>query len=180
MKELGLRVKNQRLRRGFTLQDVASEAGCSKSLLSKIENGKVTPAISTLMRIASTLEVTITELLDESPVQYKAVFFQNNVLRELLVPTERGYSYAPIATRFFSKKLQPFYYEVRRKDFVEKVMSHVGEEFIYILEGEADWKIGDQVFRVRAGEGLYFLSTEPHRILPQSEVVRYFDIFSSE
>ncbi len=180
MKELGMRVKLQRLRKGLTLQDVAAEAGYSKSLISKIENGKVTPAISTLLKIATVLETTITELLDESPVQHKVVYFQNELLTDHLVPTERGYSYTPVASRFFSKRMQPFYYEVQKKDFVEKKMSHDGEEFIFILEGVADWKIGETIYKVKAGEGIYFLSSEPHVIIPQTEVVKYFDIFSHE
>ena len=180
MKELGIRVKQQRLRKGFTLQAVATEAGFSKSLISKIENGKVTPAISTLLKIATVLETTITELLDESPMQNKVVFFQSEQLKEHLVPTERGYSFSPVASRFFSHHLQPFYYEVVKKGFIEKKMTHEGEEFIYIIEGVADWKIGDSIYQVKAGEGLYFLSTEPHVIIPQTEIVRYLDIFSNE
>ena len=180
MKELGIRIKRARLNQGYTLQETADLAGFSKSLLSKIENGKVTPPISTLYKIATVLEKTVTELLEEPSNQQDVVTFELEKLKNLLVPTERGYSYVPIAANFYSKKLQPFYYEVRRDEFIEKVLQHDGEEFVYILEGEAKCSIGTSTYTVNSGEGLYFKSTSPHKITPVTEIIKYFNIFAYE
>ncbi len=180
MKELGIRIKRARSNKGYTLQETADLAGFSKSLLSKIENGKVTPPISTLYKIATVLESTVTELLEEPSNKQDIVTFELDKLKNMLVPTERGYSYVPIAANFYSKKLQPFYYEVRREEFIEKVLQHDGEEFIYILEGEAQCSIGTSTYIVKSGEGLYFKSSIPHKITPVTEIIKYFNIFAYE
>ena len=180
MKELGIRIKKARMKQGFTLQETADMAGYSKSLISKIENGKVTPPISTLYKIATVLHSTVTELLEEPSNKQDVITFQVENLKNILIPTERGYSYVPIATNFYSKKLQPFYYEVKRDEFIEKILQHEGEELIYILDGEAKCSIGNNTFLVKAGEGIYFKSSEPHKITPITDVIRYFDIFAYE
>jgi quercetin dioxygenase-like cupin family protein len=41
---------------------------------------------------------------------------------------------------------------------------HEGEEFIYILDGVAVLKIGEDVFDLNPGDSVYYLSTTPHLI----------------
>ncbi len=45
------------------LRDLADEAGCSESLLSRIENGLVVPSLSTLHRISKALGVNVAVLV---------------------------------------------------------------------------------------------------------------------
>jgi len=41
---------------------------------------------------------------------------------------------------------------------------HEGEEFIYVLEGDAIMKIGKDEFELEPGDSVYYLSTTPHMI----------------
>ena len=41
---------------------------------------------------------------------------------------------------------------------------HDGEEFIYVLDGNAVVKIGDDKFDLEPGDSVYYLSTTPHYI----------------
>jgi transcriptional regulator with XRE-family HTH domain len=62
-------VREQRYVSGATLAEVASAAGLSKAILSRIENGHGNPSIETLFRIARALELPLSALLaeDQSP-----------------------------------------------------------------------------------------------------------------
>jgi quercetin dioxygenase-like cupin family protein len=46
----------------------------------------------------------------------------------------------------------------------EEMSVHEGEEFIYILDGVAVLKIGEDVFDLNPGDSVYYLSTTPHLI----------------
>ena len=46
----------------------------------------------------------------------------------------------------------------------EITSKHGGEEFIYILEGTAIMKIGDDRFDLEPGDSVYYMSTTPHMI----------------
>ena len=58
--ELGKRVRELRNRRGLTIRELASKSGISINTLSLIENGKTSPSVSTLRRIASAFNYAIT------------------------------------------------------------------------------------------------------------------------
>jgi transcriptional regulator with XRE-family HTH domain len=67
--DIGKRIRSVRLQRAMSLQDLASRTNLSKSLLSKIENGKVSSPVSTLFVIAKALNTKVTyffSALDEN------------------------------------------------------------------------------------------------------------------
>lgn len=63
LKGIGLRIKQERERRGVSSETLAYESGISKSNLSEIERGLRDVRISTLGKIAEGLEIPISKLL---------------------------------------------------------------------------------------------------------------------
>ena len=62
---LGVKLRHARLVAGYTLLQLASKAGCSESLISKIERGLATPSFTTLHRLAVALDTNIGALTSE-------------------------------------------------------------------------------------------------------------------
>jgi transcriptional regulator with XRE-family HTH domain len=59
-----MRIRDIRQRKGLTLQVLAKKAGgMSYTFLSKIENGKADPSLSTLKRLAKALKVKVAKLV---------------------------------------------------------------------------------------------------------------------
>lgn len=65
---LGERVRQERLRLGWSLDDLAAAAGVSRSMLSAVERGAKAPTILVLHRIATGLGTNVTRLLGEERV----------------------------------------------------------------------------------------------------------------
>jgi len=61
---MGLRIKDVLKEKGKTAVWLASEIGIAQPSMSNIVNGKTNPSLETLDKIASSLEVHITELFD--------------------------------------------------------------------------------------------------------------------
>src|SRR3569623_1808950 len=61
--DIGSTIRQSRIAKGMRLDDLASRSGFTKGFLSKIENGRASPPIATLMRIADSLRVDVAELL---------------------------------------------------------------------------------------------------------------------
>ena len=59
MDNLGSRLKNVRVKAGWTLRELARQAGVSPSFVSQIENGKSQPSVATLYEFAQLLNVSI-------------------------------------------------------------------------------------------------------------------------
>jgi transcriptional regulator with XRE-family HTH domain len=70
MAALGQRVRGERRRRGFTLEELAAASGVSRSMLSEVERGARVPTVLVLDRIATGLGTSIARLLrDELPAR---------------------------------------------------------------------------------------------------------------
>jgi transcriptional regulator with XRE-family HTH domain len=62
---IGDRLKNLRIRRALTQQELADRAGVSSNALNRIELNKAEPHMSTLRKLAEALDVDPTELVEE-------------------------------------------------------------------------------------------------------------------
>src|SRR6188508_1599671 len=73
---IGTRLRHARLMRGSRLRDVADAAGCSESLVSKIENNKIEPSLQGLHKLCSVLKIVLDELFtrqeEDAPVVTRA------------------------------------------------------------------------------------------------------------
>ncbi len=67
-KKIAIKIKFERMKKGFSQEELAYEAGISKTSIWKIETGKVSPTVETLAKIANALEIDFTTLTDISKV----------------------------------------------------------------------------------------------------------------
>lgn len=175
-KRIGSSIRKIRLSQRRTQEDVASRAGFTKSLLSKIESGKVTPPVATLIGIASALGTTLSALIEE-PDHRGVVTGTASEVKQGLSLTEQGYWIYPFASKRQGKKMQPMFMVAYRGEVKEHHFKHEGEEFIYLLEGSMWVEVGQERHRLGAGGSIYFESHEPHQIIPITKIVKYLNIF---
>jgi len=173
---VGARIRRLRVQRGQTQEDVARVCGFTKSLLSKIETGDTQPPMATLVKIAEALGTSLSALLEHDPAA-GPVFTAMTAATQSLARTEKGYSAYPFAASLGAKKMQPFLFEVRKGKVKPHALSHTGEEFLFVIEGEILFRVGHVEYRMRAGDSLYFDATHEHGVTAVSEVARYLDIF---
>ena len=65
LEEIGIVLKKYRKTCGYNLRELAKKTNLSTSYLSQIENGKVSPSLSSLVKIADALGTTIQGLFEE-------------------------------------------------------------------------------------------------------------------
>lgn len=66
--------------------------------------------------------------------------------------------------------MEPFLINVEfDKTSDQQSSSHEGEEFIYVLEGEAIFKYGTDVYTLKKGDSIYFDSIVHHLLTTNSE-----------
>ena len=172
---IGAKIKALRLARKKTLQEVADETGFSPALISQIENNNVSPPIATLSKIAKVLGVRVGYFFrDEGPeASYEVLRREERpVVTRVISKTggKHGYTYQALTYRKRDKIMEPFLLYVdpgMRED--ETQYSHEGEEFLMILEGEAELLIEDERIVLREGDCVYFESNLRHRLLAHGE-----------
>jgi transcriptional regulator with XRE-family HTH domain len=175
---IGVHIRKLRKLQHQTLQNVADRCGFTKSLLSKIEGGKVVPPMSTLVKIACALNTNIASLMADGEA-IDCVFIPSGHNGIEPTPTVSGYRILPLAVEFKQKKMQPFLFTVRPEELQDKPHSHTGEEFIYVLEGVMEFRVGTRDYTLGPGDSIFFNSVNEHFILNvRSDQVKYLDIFN--
>jgi quercetin dioxygenase-like cupin family protein len=93
-----------------------------------------------------------------------------------LVATRTGYSFHAFAGGRAAKRMQPYLFVARKGEVRPDLLTHAGEEFVYVLEGRMEYRVGDTRYELGAGDSLYFDSAEPHGLAPLTALVRYLGV----
>ncbi len=162
-KDLGKRIRSMRLQRAITLQQLASQANLSKSLLSKIENGKVSSPVSTLFTIARALNTKITYFFNDQDENLPIILVRKNERRQFhRINARFGYTYEALGYKRKEKLMEPFILYMDKKSAKNVSFSHPGEEILFILDGTWEFKHGDQTLVLKRGDCIYFDASVPH------------------
>ncbi len=172
--QIGNKVRKLRQQKRMTLQALADATGLSKPLLSQIENEQVIPPLATLLRIAKAFRVGLHTFFEEEGTS-KCIFVPAGEGRQILrqsLPSGKThpYIYHSLASGKKNRNLEPYIIEFENREFNDDIMvTHEGEEFFYLLEGELDFHYGEQTFRMRTGDSIYYDSNEPHAFVAVSQ-----------
>ncbi|HWL09433.1 MAG TPA: XRE family transcriptional regulator [Planctomicrobium sp.] len=164
--ELAQRIRNLRLDKRMTLEQVASRTGLTRSWLSKVENFRVTPSLSALGEIAAALNVSIAHLvegLDEKPEMVL-------IRKEDRKPVERDKDrsrilYESLAYKRVDRAMDPFLLTIPAEDSSREPMSHEGEEFLMVISGNVDMRFGNETYQLNAGDCMYFDGRTRHCLI---------------
>jgi transcriptional regulator with XRE-family HTH domain len=170
---LGEHVRAQRVRKGLTGSELARRAGVSRSLVSQVERGGLSPSIEVLRRIALALELQVGALFDGTEgtlgVPANGVPGGQRMARVVRRHDRKvlGLPAAHVRYELLSPDLQGQLEFVRMEVDPGQVMptvgwSHTGEESILIVEGAAHFQYGDERFTLEEGDTITFDSSVPH------------------
>ncbi|HLR67638.1 helix-turn-helix domain-containing protein [Virgibacillus alimentarius] len=160
-------MKQVRLRKKKTQQQVADQCGISKSLLSKIENGQTSSAVATLSKISDALDIQLSWVLDDNPETDIMILPQSK--RQISLGNENmGYTYELLANRSKFSSIEPTIVHVTPKDtnLRHDPYTHSQDEFIYILEGSIYLHYDGQKHYMETGDTAYFKGTNTHLFIP--------------
>ena len=169
--DLGLRVRELRKARNWTLEQAASKAGLARSTLSKIENGQMSPTYDALKKLAIGLEISIPQLFTP-PL--------NNQINGRLTHTKAGegqshvtvtYEHELLANNLSKKQMLPYRAMVRARsmDEFEGWVRHDGEEFLYVLTGVIRlYTEFYEPIELRRGDSAYYDASMGHNVVTLS------------
>jgi len=163
---LGNTIHQLRVQHGLTLAEVSQRAGISRGMLSKIENGLSSTSLETLEQLANALGVTLSRLFQGYNLPTSAVQFvkKGQGMEVVRRGTRSGHTYHLLAYDQGPQKLfEPFLISLEDPGEEFPSFEHPGTEFIYMLEGEVEYRVGDEVFVLQPGDSLTFRGEIPHR-----------------
>ena len=161
----GGKIKEVRESQGMTLKELAQNMDVSPSLLSQIENNKVSPSIDTLLNLTDILDIDPEYLFRDFRKKRKVQIVHKDerdnltlgkVRYELLTPPLEGDEYA---VETLVLKIAP------GGEKGSDQFGHPGKEMGIILEGQANLLYGTDEYKLVKGDSLSFSSSVPHRLV---------------
>ncbi len=158
----GARLREFRLQRGWTLEEVAARGGLSKGFLSRLESGDRQASIAAVLTLSRVFDVSVASLFESPPVAQPCVIVRASDQVEKMT---NGLKYAPLsgAGRFFN--LQPLRITVSPSRRGDEQYHHDGEEWIYVLSGKLTLLLEEKMYDLGPGDAVHFESRLPHRLI---------------
>lgn len=166
--DIGLKLKELRVQKGLTQEELADRSELSKGFISQLERNLTSPSIATLTDILQCLGTTLGEFFYESPEEQivfgKADYFEKydpELKNEIkwIIPNAQKNVMEPILLTL----------EAGGETYPDN--PHEGEEFGYVLHGSVIIHIGKQVFRAKKGESFYFAPDKKHYLSSKAGAV---------
>lgn len=163
--ELGRVARRIRDSQGLTLADVATRAGISAAMLSRLETGRTSPSLETIVSLAGALGVRPSHLLQEIGAEDESaqVVHAGQGLEVVRRGTKRGHTYHLLAAQRGPRKVfEPFLVTLTDKSEVFPGFEHPGTEFIHLLSGEIVYRLGRRSYHLHPGDSLTFRGDVAH------------------
>ncbi len=163
---IGHEVRAFRKQLGITVSDLASATGISLGMLSKIENGNISPSLTTLQALSRALGVPLTAFFRRFEEVRNAVFVKAGEGVELeRRGTRAGHQYnllGHIDNNSSGVTVEPYLITLTTDSDVFPTFQHDGMEFLYMLEGEVIYRHADSRYHMRPGDSFFFDADAPH------------------
>lgn len=162
---LGSTIRELRRSHGLTIADISERAGISRGMLSKIETGQTATSLDTLTRLSRALGVSLSALfrnfdVADSGAQLVRKGESMEVARR---GTRSGHTYHLLAYDQGPNKLfEPFLITIEQESETFPIFEHPGTEFIYMLEGQIQYRHGKNLYDLKPGDALTFNGEIPH------------------
>lgn len=161
--EIASRIVELREISDITAEEMAAKLNVPLDKYLSYENAEVDFPVSVLYEICSLLKVDLTEILTGvSPKLEKVSLVRKG--QGISVDRYKGYDFESIAYKFVGRKIEPMIVTVGEgtEKNVPAMVSHNGQEFNYVLEGQITVYVGKNKYELNEGDCLYFDPTEEH------------------
>ncbi len=167
--EIGSKIKNLRVLKGLTQEELANRAELSKGFISQVERDLTSPSIATLIDILQCLGTNISDFFNDNGDDDQIVFGKNDYFEKTDVELNNKIQW--IIPNAQKNMMEPILLTLEAGGSTYPDNPHEGEEFGYVLQGSVSLHIGSKTWRVKKGESFYFTPNKSHYITSKSGAV---------
>ncbi len=158
----GVRLRELRLERGWTLQQLAEQSGLSKTFLSRLESGSRQASIAAVLTLARVFGVSLASMFEGPVATEPCVIVRAS---ETVSKSANGLTYRALSNAERFSNLQPIHVTVSPTRKGNEHFNHDGEEWIYLLSGRLTLSLAGKTYDLKPGDAAHFDSRLPHRLI---------------
>lgn len=159
--EIANRIREIREVCGYTQKQLALELGVSYEIYKQYEEKGDDIPISILYEIANKFGIDFNELVTGDVARLDTYHVVKRGYGKS-VDRYTGYNFEDLAYRFGHKIMQPLLVTLDPSDEAPELVTHAGQEFNMVLEGELELYFEDKIIKLSPGDSVYFDPTHLH------------------
>ena len=157
--DIGNKLKELRVLKGLTQEELADRSELSKGFISQLERNLTSPSITPLMDILQCLGTSIGEFFNEAPDEQIVFGKQDYFVKE---DTEYKNEIKWIIPNAQKNTIEPIYLTLQAGGSTCPDTPHEGEEFGYVLQGAVSIHLGNKTYKAKKGESFYYTADKTH------------------
>jgi len=165
---VGERVRRVREKKGLSLEDIFRRTDIDVSLLAQIEEGTVAPPLGTVIKLAKALEMKMGYFISGEEDRAFTIVRRNDRKMVSRYDSKKGkqygYEYESLAPYKKDRHMEPFLVTLEPADTEAERSSHDGQEFIFVLQGNMEVRLEEEIHILEPGDAIYYDSTVPHLV----------------
>ena len=166
--DIGNKIKEIRMAKGLTQEELADRSELSKGFISQLEHNQTSPSISTLEDILTCLGTSLADFFSEEKEEQIVYTYDDYFEKEDPDLKNRIEWIIPTAQK---NMMEPVRLTLAPGGSTDSDVPHEGEEFGYVLKGKITLHIGNRAYVVKKGESFYYSSEKPHYITSKGGAV---------
>ena len=155
--DIGSKLKELRQLKELTLEELASRSELTKGFLSQVERNLTSPSISTLEDILEALGTSLSQFFAEQ--KEEQVVFHTE---DFFVDEKEDHCVEWIVPNAQKNEMEPILLTLPQFGKSQKMNTHNGQEFGYVLQGEVILNLGKKAYVVKEKETFYLDGTQCH------------------
>lgn len=160
--EIGQRIKNLRIQKGLTQEELGERTDLTKGYISQLERDLSSPSLETFFSIVEVLGSTPQDFFNERQSEQTVVYKENE--RTLFIDEEKKYQVEWLVATSNEKNMEPIFLKLEEKGEFKEFAPSLSDTFAYVMEGEVCVEIGLRRYYAKAGEAIYYRASESHQI----------------
>lgn len=167
-KDIGERIRRMREAQALTREQVSRMAGVSPERLAAFEEGGAVPSIGMVIKLSRVLGSRMEGLIlgrEEAEMNAPTLTLHRGArpTGHEFGETDQGYTYRTLTRPGTpGHQMEPFLLTFVPGVTDARPISHEGQEFVYVLEGEIELTYDDEQVTLGPGDSAYLESSHPH------------------
>jgi transcriptional regulator with XRE-family HTH domain len=162
--QIGIEIRQLRKDLELTVAELGISAGISTGMLSKIENGSISPSLTTLSALAKSLNVPISRFFRETEERRDCSFVKaGSGVKIDRRGTKSGHQYNLLGHSIHGEiGVEPYLITLNQDAEAYTNFRHAGVELIYMLSGKVRYRHADKTYLMEPGDALFFDAAARH------------------
>ena len=160
--EIGQKIKNLRVQKGLTQEELGERTDLTKGYISQLERELSSPSMETFFNILEVLGITPQAFFNEKKQEQTVVY--KEVDRTSFIDEEKKYQVEWLVPESNENDMEPIFLNLEEHGEYKEFDPSLSDTFAYVLEGAVCIEIGLRRHYAYEGETIYYQATEKHQI----------------